>query len=766
MTGLERRRANQLTTAIIGWLVAPDADVVATGVAEWDEADWKQARSILLTQGIGPQIHRTFCELGADHHLDPTLRAWLQRQYDASTQRVAVMHQELAAILAGATRIGVPVMPMKGGVLSVLHYPDPALRPMADLDVLVRPTDEPAFATVLEELGYRLMAGEKRDHRTYLAPDARVVSWEVSHPDNPRPVEVHTHLRRILWRGVGSPDLAEFLWQHSHEVEHLGQRAWIPSDAVLLADIAQHATRHAVLRSGRVLQWWDLAQVARGVAACDAPSAAWVYPPLRFAARAFPDHFAHFELEPLAARTPPRLRRLAEQVPLDERAGLNVASINYSRLSPVHRRWARGRPTAFRVTFAAPSLPPVLAYPAYLGRLAGQLGTRQLRSPAKTPMPTSTLRLVIVNHAFDASLANPEALLDRFGSLTGWAEGSYRAGVDVVVLQRFWRDAELERNGVRYEFIGDTRPPLMRAWHVPARIHRRAVELNPDVVHVNGFGFPLATRALRMTLPRQTALVVQHHGGQPMLGLKGIVQRWGLSAADGELFAAAGLAEAWRTRGGGEENWTFEVMEGSTRFEPQAKELARRTTGLHGGPVLLWVGHLNANKDPLTVLDGFARLLEGVPGARLYMAYGKTDLLPTVRARLEADERLAAAVTLLGWVPHDEIVRHFCSADYFVLGSHREAGGYALVEAMRCGVVPIVTDIPSFRVMTDNGRIGALWHVGSADAFYRAATTALALPHDEQARAARAFFDANLSFDAIGRRAKAIYQAVSRPPAT
>ena len=39
-----------------------------------------------------------------------------------------------------------------------------------------------------------------------------------------------------------------------------------------------------------------------------------------------------------------------------------------------------------------------------------------------------------------------------------------------------------------------------------------------------------------------------------------------------------------------------------TRTMP--REQAREMTGVTGSPALLWVGRLNANKDPLTVLDG------------------------------------------------------------------------------------------------------------------------------------------------------------------
>ena len=39
----------------------------------------------------------------------------------------------------------------------------------------------------------------------------------------------------------------------------------------------------------------------------------------------------------------------------------------------------------------------------------------------------------------------------------------------------------------------------------------------------------------------------------------------------------------------------------------------------------------------------------------------------------------------------EELMR---AADIFTLGSHREGSGYALTEALACGLPPVVTDIP------------------------------------------------------------------------
>jgi glycosyltransferase involved in cell wall biosynthesis len=73
----------------------------------------------------------------------------------------------------------------------------------------------------------------------------------------------------------------------------------------------------------------------------------------------------------------------------------------------------------------------------------------------------------------------------------------------------------------------------------------------------------------------------------------------------------------------------------------------------------------------------------------------------------------------------------------------------------------VVTDIPSFRWMTDDGRVGALWRPGDAAACAAAIRSVLHGPWSEQSAAARRVFEQRLSFAAIGRQALAAYRELA-----
>jgi glycosyltransferase involved in cell wall biosynthesis len=205
-----------------------------------------------------------------------------------------------------------------------------------------------------------------------------------------------------------------------------------------------------------------------------------------------------------------------------------------------------------------------------------------------------------------------------------------------------------------------------------------------------------------------------------------------------------------------------EVLEASSDFSPGDRRDARRQTGIHGDPAFLWVGHLDANKDPLTVLDGLATVLPRFVDPHLWCCYRTAPLLTEVRSRIAGHPRLAGLagrVHLLGERPASEIELLLRAADAFVLGSHREGSGYAVLEAMACGTPPIVTGVPSLRRIAGPGLASLLWTPGNAGAC-AAALGRLAVedPADLRART-RLRFEQALAWDAVGRELRAAYDA-------
>ena len=260
-------------------------------------------------------------------------------------------------------------------------------------------------------------------------------------------------------------------------------------------------------------------------------------------------------------------------------------------------------------------------------------------------------------------------------------------------------------------------------------------------------------------MPERTAIVIQDHGGaEPgRHSLSRLNQRIGLSSADAFLFSAIELARPWQAARLIAQQRVYAIMEGSTRMRPLPCDKAKAISGVIGNPALLWVGRLNANKDPMVVLDGFERALLQLPGAHLTMVHSSVELLPQVQERIDRSASLSAHVHLRGQIEHEQLAAFYSAADLFVLGSHHEGSGYALIEALACGATPIVTNIPSFRALTGDGAVGAVWPAGDSSAFAEALLGCKETDFAALRTNNLSHFERELSWPVIGRRALAAY---------
>ncbi len=366
------------------------------------------------------------------------------------------------------------------------------------------------------------------------------------------------------------------------------------------------------------------------------------------------------------------------------------------------------------------------------------------------------MKVADISFSYDEGITTEEHLLQQHYTITGWVEALQKQGVEIVVLKRFSKESSFKRNTVQHHFIKDFFGGRLRPWHIPIKFLNKIKNLHVDVVHIHGFMFPVQVLLLKLLLSPKTILILQHHGGNPPKGIKGYLYGMMNSAADGFFFTTMQQGKEWFEKK--QLSKIMPVMEGSNNFVSCKKSAAGEIIQLKGNPIFLWVGRLDNNKDPLTVLTGFEMLAKKYPTISLYMVYGDDNLLKAVKHKIDSSMTLSKSVHLLGNIPHNELQAYYNSADYFILGSHHEGSGYALSEALACGCIPIVTNIPSFTMMTDNARLGALWQTGNSQSFMEASITAMKKDIQIESKACTDFFETHLSFDAIASTAIMHYQ--------
>jgi glycosyltransferase involved in cell wall biosynthesis len=369
------------------------------------------------------------------------------------------------------------------------------------------------------------------------------------------------------------------------------------------------------------------------------------------------------------------------------------------------------------------------------------------------------VRVTQISFYVDPERRYPEELLDDWPTLSTIAYAIKTAGVAVSVIQANKIAGRVERSGIVYEFLSPGR--VRRTLTKTEKFRELITELHPDVFHVHGLGFAREVIELHALFPTVPILLQDHADPVPRLWRRGKWRR-AIRAATGVSFCARDQAEPLIRAGVLDpDKAVFELPESTSSFEPGKRSAARAQTGVYGEPAILWVGRLNANKDPLTVLEGMAAAIPDLPDLQLWCCFGSSPLLSRVKRRVDTDPALRGRVHLLGAVPHREVEVLMRAADLFVLGSHSEGGSFALIEALATGLTPVATDIPSTSALTGYGEVGALWKKGDARDLGRAIIRACADLDDSARIRVRRYFNEHLSEEALGRRFSDVYRCLA-----
>lgn len=318
----------------------------------------------------------------------------------------------------------------------------------------------------------------------------------------------------------------------------------------------------------------------------------------------------------------------------------------------------------------------------------------------------------------------PADAVARWSTVTAAAEALRRDGrVDPVVHCRHASESTVvEREGVEYRFhpsdhalaaaIGDTRP---------------------DVVHVHGLGWTRLVGRLH-TAVRDVPIVAQHHGELPFTGRARVGHRMVRRHIDAYLFtgASTGQVQPWVDGGviSPRARW-FEVLEAGSLIPPGHPPPLH----LEGQPAVLWVGRLNEGKDPLTAIDAFALAATALPDAHLHLLASDRTLEREVKARIATLGAVGARVHLHEPVPHDQIAAWYAAAHLFFSTSRHEGSGYALIEALTCGCVPVVSSIPPHRAIV--GTLGGQFAPGDVRGAAMGLRTSSTMAREPIAAAAR-----------------------------
>jgi glycosyltransferase involved in cell wall biosynthesis len=345
------------------------------------------------------------------------------------------------------------------------------------------------------------------------------------------------------------------------------------------------------------------------------------------------------------------------------------------------------------------------------------------------------------HHEFD----DPLQVLSLHGPAIGFAE-YIGEPINIRFVKHLNHEGNTKIKGIHYTFFKGNN----RFWHIPVKTNRYIRDLRPDVVIIEGLIFPLQTILLKIKLGKNCKIIVQHHGEKHFSGIKGWFQKFADRYVGTYLFTSRDNAVDWINNGiidDGKKVW--EVQEASTHFVRQDILESRNRTGIQGNNNFLWVGRLDANKDPITVLKAFEKYYVEHDDAKLFMIFQNEEWLPEIELLLLQSKIPAGAINLVGRVKHEELPYWYSAASFYISGSHQESCGYSLLEAMACGCIPIVTAIPSFVKITQNGKYGFLYPPGNSEALLSIFNSLHSINIETDSQRIENYFRDNLSFKNI-----------------
>lgn len=257
------------------------------------------------------------------------------------------------------------------------------------------------------------------------------------------------------------------------------------------------------------------------------------------------------------------------------------------------------------------------------------------------------------------------------------------------------------------------------AWGLLAR--RIVRRLKPDVLHalqVAGAGWLGAAAGYH-------PFIVSAWGSDLLLGPRRSraqrrLARWVLHSADHISCVSADLAYAAQALGGDPGRIQVEPLGiDSILFSPAAgPDTVRARFGLEPGPVVLSLRAMQGIYNPLDIAEAIPRVLEQIPSAQFVIRtyHADADVLARFQAIIAAGGA-GGAVHYIGEQSDDRAIAALNqAADVAVSVPSSDGTPTSVLEAMGCGAVPVVSDLPSLHEWVQEGREALFVPVGDVAA--------------------------------------------------
>jgi hypothetical protein len=280
-------------------LVAPD----------WSPIEWQLARAVAVIHCVSPLLSGSLRWQGPVQWRD--FLAGQKAHVAARHRRI----QELLDLIDARSReAGIAIVGLKGAALHSMGFYRAGERPMADVDLLVRPCDAARTGQLLQSLGFPESFTTWK-HAVFAPEICTVHPGLGEHAQNHLKIELHARITEKLPLRI--TDVTDSVYPRN---PHPGLNAY-PSKAALMSHLLLHAAGSMAFRALRLLHLHDIALVSARMSGSDWDELNrpwWALPPLQLTARYFPDAVPTDVLGALAHHCPWTLRRVVGHRRLSE----------------------------------------------------------------------------------------------------------------------------------------------------------------------------------------------------------------------------------------------------------------------------------------------------------------------------------------------------------------------------------------------------------------------------------------------------------------
>jgi hypothetical protein len=231
------------------------------------ESDWDDLAVRAIVLGLAPQLHRCLNEWNVE--IPARAAAKLGATYQSHARRNRDVYIQLGEVLAACAEHGLRPIALKGVHLAASVYPDPALRPMNDIDLLFEAAELARAEQVLSTLGYggkhksaELGAGVTKHTTTFRRSSAQAAT------PNPylstggdRTIEPHVSLEES-WFGL-RVDITPGVRERAIDADLGGHTCRVLAREDVLLHISVHFCFHLIMGAPSMVQLADLLALTR-----------------------------------------------------------------------------------------------------------------------------------------------------------------------------------------------------------------------------------------------------------------------------------------------------------------------------------------------------------------------------------------------------------------------------------------------------------------------------------------------------------------------